>query len=252
MKNYLFLMLVALCLSSCGVNNYVQVATIASSNMVYEDEVFAYADENIIIDYMFNTESGVFTFSVANISDRDITIELDKSVFIYNRQVFDYVSRECDVAIASSTSFASSSMLYSHTSAALMDNDNIPTSLLIPSGCYRVFEGFDINDTIYRQLFFARDPKIDEKPSVIFNAEESPCTFSNVICYTIDDKECRVQNDFYVKEYRNLLVYSDSDFLWVGKNEYYIKYNTNDIPVISLDYGIICDDRTADSSDLDN
>lgn len=72
---------------------------------------FIYQDDNIKVDYRFNNKDGVFEFSVYNISNEDIFIDLEKSVFVYNSKVYDYAGREDRVS-----AYTESSLTYGSTS----------------------------------------------------------------------------------------------------------------------------------------
>ena len=75
-----------------------QLVTLYSDNVTDNCGDFIYKDDNIKVDYRFNNKDGVFEFSVYNISNEDIFIDLEKSVFVYNSKVYDYAGREDSVS----------------------------------------------------------------------------------------------------------------------------------------------------------
>lgn len=218
MKHILLILICVFSLTSCTYNNYIQLATLKSDNVVYENNRYISSDEHIKIEYAFNNEGGVFFFTITNISNCDLTLVLDKSVFIYNGEVMDYAYRD---------------------SAPV-----IPINALLPINSYRVFLGFDINEVIFRKAFFARNPTADENMVLTFENTDSPTHFSNIIHYTINNKDYILRNDFYIEQLSNKLIDTDFTHYMVNTNCYYIKYNELDLYEISHNgYEVLADDR---------
>lgn len=238
-----------------------QLVTLHSDNVSDVDDSFIYRDDNIIIDYIFNKKDGVFEFTVLNISEGDIFIDMKKSVFVYDKMVYDYAGREKSVTAyaESSTTYAnaivSSSGRYAfgHSSTSkkgvsTTSLTKMPSVVLIPKGTYRTFTGFDINDTIYRQLFFARDPKKDEDVSLSRKDMNDPIDFSNIIYVICDNNEYSIRNDFEVSEIRNVLLTKNCP-IDIAPNIYYTHYTTQ--TVVNGYYGYYFDDRSYNTTDLD-
>lgn len=222
----LFLLLFAVTAFSSCTKHYMQLATLSSDSVFLDEGCYIYKDDNIAIDYLFNTDDGVFEFAVLNISDGDIYIDLEKSVFIYNRQVYDYAGRETSVTSTS----------------------KMPSTILIPKGAYRNFYGFNLNNNIYRQVFFARDPKKDEDVSLSSNDMNDPIVFSNIIYVICDNNEYSIRNDFEVSEIRNVLLTKNCQ-IDIAPNIYYTHYTTQ--TVVNGYYGYYFDDRSYNTTDLD-
>ena len=118
MKRLFLLLSLIISLSSCSVTHYMQLVTLYSDNVTDNCGDFIYKDDNIKVDYRFNNKDGVFEFSVYNISNEDIFIDLEKSVFVYNSKVYDYAGREDSVSAytESSLTYGSTSVLSTHSS----------------------------------------------------------------------------------------------------------------------------------------
>lgn len=262
MKRLFLLISLLLSLSSCSVTHYMQLVTLHSDNVSDVDDSFIYRDDNIIIDYIFNKKDGVFEFTVLNISDGDIFIDMKKSVFVYDKMVYDYAGREKSVTAyaESSTTYAnaivSSSGRYAfgHSSTSkkgvsTTSLTKMPSVVLIPKGTYRTFTGFDINDTIYRQLFFARDPKPKEYVCISGDEIKEPISFSNILCVKSSDSVYSVENNFQVVEVRNIYV-PENTTVSILPSMYYISYTGKDIDRLYIDdiYGYyFFNDRTDQS-----
>lgn len=261
----LFLLLFAVTAFSSCTKHYMQLATLSSDSVFLDEGCYVYKDDNIAIDYLFNTDDGVFEFAVLNISDGDIYIDLEKSVFVYNSQVYDYAGRETSVtafseisktyanAFISSSGHSAFGYSSSHKNGVSKTSlTRMPSVVLIPKGTCRIFSGFDINSTLYRQLFFARDPKPDENVCIYGDEINNPISFSNVLFVETLNNEYTVENNFKVDKIRNVRL-SSSKKLSILPSEYYILYSEHSFSRGYTDdiYGsFYYDDRSYQTSDL--
>ena len=247
MKRLFLLLSLIIFLSSCSVTHYMQLVTLSSDSVFLDEGCYVYKDDNIAIDYLFNTDDGVFEFAVLNISDGDIYIDLEKSVFIYNRQVYDYAGRETSVtafseisktyanAFISSSGHSAFGYSSSHKNGVSKTSlTRMPSVVLIPKGTCRIFSGFDINSTLYRQLFFARDPKPKEYVCICDEEIKEPINFSNILCVQTSDNVYSVENSFKVVEIRNICVPENAS-VSILPSMYYISYTGKDIESIYID-----------------
>jgi len=91
--NYLWLLLVALCLNSCSqLYNYVQVFETKSQSerIKAADKGLLYEDEYCSIYYSFWANGGDASFSIFNKTDEIMYVDLSKSFFIRNNIANDY------------------------------------------------------------------------------------------------------------------------------------------------------------------
>lgn len=237
MKRLFLLLSLIISLSSCSVTHYMQLLTLHSDNVTDTGGDYTYQDDNIKVDYRFNNKDGVFVFSVHNLSDKDIFIDLDKSVFVYNSKVYDYAGRENSVSAytQSSLTYGSTSVLSTHSSGiSVTSSTKLPSVVIIPKGTYRTFTGFDINEDIYRQLFFARDPKPKEYVCISDDEIKEPICFSNILCVQTSDNVYSVENCFKVIEIRNICVPENAS-VSILPSMYYISYTGKDIESIYID-----------------
>ncbi len=173
-KNVLFL-LFALFFASCS---SVQVLEVQSSQVEnYEDDVFAYENEDLAIAYDFWTEGGVLLFNITNKSDQDLYIDFSKSIFEINNERYDFYTDLYGVAV------------------------NIPQEAFIlppkiekiPAQSSEVIEGFPVT---FRWQKLGRNHKAEG-----YVEGNSPFQFSNRLIYSFDesfDKEKQLENEFYV------------------------------------------------------
>lgn len=237
MKRLFLLLSLIISLSSCSVTHYIQLVTLHSDNVTDNGGDYTYQDDNIKIGYRFNNKDGVFEFSVHNISDKDIFIDLEKSVFVYNSKVYDYAGREDSVSAytESSLTYGNTSVLSTQSSGiSVTSSTKLPSVVIIPKGTYRTFTGFDINENIYRQLFFARDPKPKEYVCICDDEIKEPINFSNILCVQTSDNVYSVENCFKVIEIRNICVPENAS-VSILPSMYYISYTGKDIESIYID-----------------
>ena len=91
MKHFLLLASIFL-LSGCSY--FIQIATFESDNVkLQEDDRFLYNDDIVTIEYKINSEGPIFDFRITNNTDQDITIDLSKSYFVHNKDVYDYAGK---------------------------------------------------------------------------------------------------------------------------------------------------------------
>lgn len=257
----LFLLLFAVTAFSSCTKHYMQLATLSSDSVFLDEGSYIYKDDNIAIDYLFSTDDGVFEFAVLNISDGDIYIDLEKSVFVYDKMVYDHFVRDISVTTYSEASSSYSNGLISYNGkrlygdlssesegVAVTSTSKMPSTILIPKGSYRNFYGFDLNNNIYRQVFFARDPKKDEDVSLSRKDMNDPIDFSNIIYVICDNNEYSIRNDFEVSEIRNVLLTKNCQ-IDIAPNIYYTHYTTQ--TVVNGYYGYYFDDRSYNTTDLD-
>lgn len=228
MKRVLFAIVALLSLTSCSY--YIQFVTYNSDNVVLnEDGKYLYQDENVAIEYLLNGDDGVFYFAVTNISDKDIYIDLNKSVFIINDQVFDYGGRsisDIDVAILTNK-FTSIGQYSAYSTATSVINGTIqtqttPDKVLIPSQCYRYFKGFQINNGEIKVDGLNRGPKSNdgEVATVTFDMQTSPIRFTNRLTLIINNVEQAIENTHYVHSIENVEIDDRYiNILNIGNNE---------------------------------
>lgn len=253
MKRLLVLSFIALFLSSCSTIRYVQLAELSSSNVELSSGRYLYDDGIVSVEYIFNTSSGVFEFIISNLTSSDVSIDIDKSLFIYNGYAYNYSGRDryitsyTDVVNISSPSNISCT---SSSGIATTISNKLPSVVLIPTGCSRSILGFDVNDSLYRQVYFARDPSINEKVCIDKSQIKFPITFSNIIHIVYGDNEYDVVNDFEVVHLSNIRLSHNRSF-YVDPSMYYIFYSASDFTSYGSDlYRFPYNDRTPQSSDL--
>lgn len=257
MKRIFFILAPILFLLSCSSPRYVQLATLYSDTVSLSQGQYKYSDDIVCVEYMFNTEDGVFLYTISNLTDSDIYVDMEESLFVYNSQVFDYAGRDTYFTFYSNTDRATC-INYSYYTAyltnfskgiAVTQSRDIPSKVLIPKGCYRVFTGFDLNDTVYRQLYFARDPSANEDIFLLRDNMIYPIDFINIIHVISGVNEYNVVNKFEVATVRNILL-SSKTIVSVDPSMYYTYYSEDDVFYYRAGTLILNDDRSPHSSDI--
>ena len=231
MKRFCILLL-ALCFASCS--TYIQVATLNSDSVqLSEKGEFYYEDEVVRIEYSFNqAENGLFAFAIKNLTDKDIYIDMAKSYFINNGIAIDYYGRSTTVTIGSSHSntYLYSGQLSSTYSVnnSVSETQTVANYVGVPSESARVFSGFIVSDTHYKEDGFIEFPYGNDTEVREFNNDESPLTIINRITLIVGGEEVVIENKMYASKYVNAVdnikrsyqPYSE----YMGNNQFYILY----------------------------
>ncbi|MBR4963936.1 MAG: hypothetical protein IKZ32_01120 [Alistipes sp.] len=210
MKRLILIFTIIPILFSC--NKYVQIATFSSDNVTFHEDKFAYVDDNIAIEYLFYKSDGIFNFAITNLSEEDIYIDLTKSIFVLNGQVFDYAGY-------STTKFSA----YSHATTF-----TTPDIIVIPSNCYRVLTGFEFNNEIITHQDIDNAPTQNRVSIATFAKDDSPWKFLNKITVIIQDQEYTIENLFYISKLSNE-IYNPNSNIYEGldNNQHYQIYSVN-------------------------
>ena len=232
MKRVLFAIITLLSFSSCS---YMQFVSYSSDNVILKESgEYLYQDENVAIEYLLNGEDGVFYFAITNISDNDVYIDLNKSVFVYNDQVFDYGGRsitEIDMTTLTNR-FTTIGRYSAYSTATSVINGTIqtqttPDKALIPSKCYRCFKGFQINHGEIKIGGLNRYPKSDkgEVATVTFTKQTSPICFTNRLTLVINNIEHPIENTHYIYSIENVMMDTRYNIILnIGNNETVANY----------------------------
>lgn len=234
MKRLILIFTIIPILFSC--NKYVQIATFSSDNVTFHEDKFAYVDDNIAIEYLFYKSDGIFNFAITNLSEEDIYIDLTKSIFVLNGQVFDYAGYSTTEFSAYSQIDASTAIGNTRmaTSGEMQTSGNAttfttPDRIAIPSNCYRVLTGFEFNNEIITHQDIDNAPTQNRVAIATFAKDDSPWKFLNKITVIIQDQEYTIENLFYVSKLSNEKYKPNSNtYEWLDNNQHYQIYSVND------------------------
>ena len=90
MKQKLLFASIALLMSSCSVKTYYQIVDVKSTNLQKESKNYVYNDGVCKIVYNFWSNGGKVAFSIENLSDEIIYVDLANSFLIVNGWAYDY------------------------------------------------------------------------------------------------------------------------------------------------------------------
>lgn len=238
MKNHFILLAATLgLLTACTPTVYEQIATLSSDNVqLDENGTFAYKNTLMTIEYNFWSETGLCDFTITNLSDEDLYLDLTKSYFIKNGFANDYyqartyvysdrsmTSSKTTTAIASSFGKENAMFNLFGTSKSKTGNTTASsemTSLVsekgrtieysekpiicIPAHSKKAINEFNITSALYRECGFVRDPSKDEKSIKTFTSGTSPVLIENRLVFKAGNKEIPVNSNFFVSQYQNI------------------------------------------------
>ncbi len=86
-----------------------EIRPVEDNVKIDKDSKLVYLDDNVFVEYSFWGSYGEVYFVINNISDKDITIHLDKSFFIRNGRAYDYFQNRTYVSTNATAIIATSS-----------------------------------------------------------------------------------------------------------------------------------------------
>lgn len=236
MKKLLAIALTAAAAASCA-TSYQQITTLMSDNVKLDDGGhYRYENPDLVISYDFWSEYGHVDFLVANNSDKDIYLDLEKSHFVNNGYAFDYyrgtttiVSSGSTVSEAASSAAAVSGILpekynkfgdatnyavAAGASSSVSFQKNVSVeypeqkTVCIPAHSFKVFGQFVSVSKAYRECGLPRNPTKKETEQNVavreFTSANTPLTIENRLVFIIDEKEVPVNNVFFAVSFRNI------------------------------------------------
>lgn len=181
---------------------------------------YTYTDANCEIGYNIWANGGNAGFTITNNTDEMLYLDLGKSFFIRNGIANDYY-QDCSTTSSVATSYGESSNasaigligLYamgSSSSAGIHNTSFVTTHerecALVPPHTPKIISRYTISPSPFISCEWDDTPKGNHPFSRSFNADNTPCSFSNYITYKIgtNGEPHTVINEFYVTAIRNL------------------------------------------------
>lgn len=188
------------------------------------DNVIVFEDENCIVSYNLWKSKGHMSFDFYNKTDKNLYINLIESVFIMNGEAFDYFN-------TGNISETNSQSVLSETWTGFKNSTTSTTKFIAPrypiicvpsKTSHFIQSDFVINDHVYRDCYLIYNPSDDGKTiwtnevgytklkgstNELFNADNSPFVFKNIIAYSDFQDETkvfhRIETPFYISEISN-------------------------------------------------
>jgi len=199
MKKIFYFSFYLVLLSSCTAPY--QVFEASSTEVIqYQDDAFAYENEDLAIAYDFWSNGGFILFNIHNKTDSTLYINLSKSTFTMNGESTSYYEK---LPPAFSKQIDESKFI-----------KPIP-----PQESFTI-EGFSINERWLRD--------IDKEEQKTFDKNKSPFLFSNYIVYAFEPKSetiLDVNNEFWVSSVARMKTADFKDYGKYGEdttNKFYI------------------------------
>lgn len=243
MKHLLLLASIFL-LSGCSY--FIQITTFESDNVkLQEDDRFLYNDDIVTIEYKINSEGPIFDFIITNNTDQDITIDLSKSYFICNKDVYDYAGKISTIT-THHYNFAAQSYSHGHHNAitgynqsntisegnisgvSVSETQAIVDKLIIPPHFNRTLSSFPIDRPIYSNDEIDICIKNKTPVTETLTKEDSPICLINSITINYNDKEHKIINEMYVKYINVRPIAEDSPEILRYNDQMYVIYKLNE------------------------
>ncbi|MBQ9170993.1 MAG: hypothetical protein IJ148_09315 [Bacteroidaceae bacterium] len=213
MKKNLYFTCAALLMASCSMKTYYQVVDVKSTNLQKESNNYVYNDGVCKIVYNFWGNGGNAGFTIENLSDEIIYVDMEKSFYIENGIANDYYRARIygagkDVKLVVAASIASG---YS-SDIAYMEKPIVA----IPPHALKSFSEYEIIEDAIQDCAVKMMVKKNQPDGIVYTESESPIKFKNYITYKNGENGAtkEVSNDFYIGGFTN---YISSDIIKTRK-----------------------------------
>jgi hypothetical protein len=195
-------------------------ATPENGNLSENSVIFE--DDNFKVFYNLWAEGGDIGFHIYNKTDDNITINVDKSFFVINGYAYAYYKNRISTSssnVVTSASFnrgyyysyannyfpvvVSPSLSTSSSSSNSVGYNENPNRIVPPKTKIIISE-YSIQNYFYSSCDLLKYPSKKEIKSLTFNKDNSPFVFYNIINYTVNGVEKKMENRFYISEIKNL------------------------------------------------
>lgn len=212
-----FFLVVALLQVSCMSSKYFQICetTIDAEIVSLEGEVL-FETEELVFSYNLWSSKGDAGFKVSNISDSDVTIDLTKTFYVRNGLARPYFSdgeisysagAGATVAVKNQyyNSFFNQSNLAAASSASSTTKTyRNPREIVIPANTHIDVGGFSVTNGYINECDLQPYPSLKETTSFVYDKENTPVLFSNIVSYESEGETHRVEHEFYISRVTNL------------------------------------------------
>lgn len=277
------ILIAAILLQGCATTTFYQLYKTESDNVKVEENELLFENEEIKVVFNLWDNYGNSGFLIFNKTDSNIYIDLKKSHLIINGIAKTYFqNRTFTESSSSSLSLGNSytsSYLNKNSSAygSAYYSDNFGTAnyqsvtkgilttssskskttfakgfsvsyiekdiVIIPSNSAKVFNGFNLNNSLFRDCDLFRYPSIKSIKTKNFDLENTPLKFENIISYGYElNKIKEIKCNFWVSEITNYpstefmerkypeycgdkSQNSKNYFIYSNPNNFYIKYS---------------------------
>jgi len=215
-KSNTIIIFLFLIFTSCAPVTYYQLYETKSVGSTQNKHYTVFEDEYCRLSYDLWSKGGDAGFTIYNKTDDYITLDLSKSFFVVNGEVYDYyLDRRYTVSSGATVSAGGAqSIPYYWSTGTLAVGASSSTSSsssisekdtrILPPKTYLKIKQFAITNFRYRDCDFVSYPASDKFSTVTFEPSESPYHFYNLINYLIDDSvSVEMKNEFYVEKISN-------------------------------------------------
>lgn len=260
MRNSFLITCVTFLAASCS--TYLQIGTLSSPDVTTNDRgEFTFSSPEVQISYNFWEEYGEMSFTISNLSDNDITLDLAESFHIKNGLAEDYYrAREYSYSVKQASSYKSGSVADAKNTTSIIGasetiNNGVQASVsyrekervIIPAHSAKQFKGFDVSRSPYRECGFRRDPSRKHDYSKKFTDKNSPLVIENRLMFIINGERIPISNRFFASEILNIKTSKATEEVQVKKcngkplkdkitinlyarpDKYYILYSYSDV-----------------------
>lgn len=198
-------------MTSCSMKTYYQVVDVKSTNLQKESNNYVYNDGVCKVVYNFWEKGGNAGFSITNLSDEIIYLDLGNTFYIKNGIAYDYYRARThgtgkNVKLVVAKSSLTNSMVTSSESNQEVSYIEKPV-VAIPPHASKSFSEYEITTDVFQNCSVKMMVKKDQPDGITFSESEAPIHFQNYITYRKGENgEAKVvKNDFHISGFTNYL-----------------------------------------------
>ena len=203
MKDFrLTVLALASLLASCTTTEYIQVVDVQSSLPMQQNN-YVHDDGTCRINYALWAEGGDAGFTVENLTDEILYLDLGKSFYIQNGTAHDYyLQRSFGKVTSAASANALSLTLNSRSSNVTTEEKEI---MAIPPHASKSVREYGIADDVIQDCSVRLIPKKDKQKSVTYSEADSPLKFANYITYRLGEQgeDKSMTHRFHVQGFTN-------------------------------------------------
>ena len=189
MKQKLILACATLLMTSCSMKTYYQVVEVKSTNLQKENNNYVYNDGVCKIVYNFWSNGGDAGFSIENLSDDVVYVDLGNSFYIENGLAKDYSNTKMVAELNSDVASVEK------------------TAVAIPPHAAKIISEYKVMADVIQNCSVKLLVKKGQPEGMTLTESESPIKFRNYITYRANENATAkvIINDFYISGFTNYI-----------------------------------------------
>ncbi|MBO4612713.1 MAG: hypothetical protein J5671_06030 [Bacteroidaceae bacterium] len=212
MKKIMLIALAGLLMTSCAPKVYMQIVDVKSTTVPMDGNNYAYNDGKCKITYNFWDAYGDAGFTIENLTDQLLYINLGESFYTNNGYANDYFRNRTYGKTTPATYRyygAGRNTVSGFTKATVVPGQTVTASekevIIVPPHAVKKITEYTIVNDLLEDCAIKMFPKKNRPEGKSFAEKDSPLQFSNYVTYKVGEEgvPVHVNNTFYVAGFKN-------------------------------------------------